>query len=410
MSKIRVKNFGPIKESDFGGDGFIEIKRFLVFIGDQGTGKSTIAKLISTLTWIEKALMREDISIKEVTKPKRFRNAYCQYQNIHNYFKTNSEIDYVGNAFDLTYRNEEFMVEEKSNGEYQVPKIMYVPAERNFLSAIKGVKQMKNLPGPLITFLDEYNYALESFEEKIDLPIKNVSLEYQKLNDHVSLSGNGFKIALSEASSGYQSLTPLYVVSKYLSEFIKKGGDSSRNDLSAEQIQRIRKILANRITKENNNIIFDKAFLDSLATRFTISYFFNIVEEIEQNLFPTSQKHLLFKLLEFANESSNKLLLTTHSPYIINYLTLSTQARQLRDKLNMEGNIKLLRKLDKIVPLKSTIDQRELEIYEINNEGKIKKLKFIDDIPSDDNYLNNLVEEINVLFSQLLTIENESKS
>ena len=53
MSKIKIKNFGPIKEGCLENDGWIEIKKVTVFIGNQGSGKSTIAKLISTFTWIE---------------------------------------------------------------------------------------------------------------------------------------------------------------------------------------------------------------------------------------------------------------------------------------------------------------------------------------------------------------------
>ena len=41
MEKIIVRNFGPINELN------IEIKRFTVFIGTQGSGKSTISKLLT---------------------------------------------------------------------------------------------------------------------------------------------------------------------------------------------------------------------------------------------------------------------------------------------------------------------------------------------------------------------------
>lgn len=37
---IKIKNFGPVK------DATIEIKPFLVLIGGQGIGKSTVAKLL----------------------------------------------------------------------------------------------------------------------------------------------------------------------------------------------------------------------------------------------------------------------------------------------------------------------------------------------------------------------------
>ena len=38
---LTIKNFGPIK------DATIELKNFLVLIGGQGTGKSTIAKVLT---------------------------------------------------------------------------------------------------------------------------------------------------------------------------------------------------------------------------------------------------------------------------------------------------------------------------------------------------------------------------
>ena len=40
MQKIIIKNFGPVKDAE------IEIKKVLILIGEQASGKSTIAKLI----------------------------------------------------------------------------------------------------------------------------------------------------------------------------------------------------------------------------------------------------------------------------------------------------------------------------------------------------------------------------
>ncbi|MBK9482198.1 MAG: ATP-binding protein [Bacteroidetes bacterium] len=52
--------------------------------------------------------------------------------------------------------------------------------------------------------------------------------------------------------------------------------------------------------------------------------FLNIVEEPEQNLFPSSQHLILNSLLAVNNTTeANKLIMTTHSPYLINYLTLA---------------------------------------------------------------------------------------
>lgn len=70
MSKIKINNFGPIKVGCQENDGWIEVevKKVTVFIDNQGSGKSTVAKLISTFSWIEKALIRGDYDIKWLFK------------------------------------------------------------------------------------------------------------------------------------------------------------------------------------------------------------------------------------------------------------------------------------------------------------------------------------------------------
>ena len=66
MSRIKIKNFGPIKEPKSVKDEWIDIKKVTVFTGNQGSGKSTVAKLISTFTWMEKVLTRGDFKEKEL--------------------------------------------------------------------------------------------------------------------------------------------------------------------------------------------------------------------------------------------------------------------------------------------------------------------------------------------------------
>ena len=60
MPRLRVKNFGPVREGMTENDGWIDFKRVTLFVGNQGSGKSTLAKLFSTFIWIEKALVRGD--------------------------------------------------------------------------------------------------------------------------------------------------------------------------------------------------------------------------------------------------------------------------------------------------------------------------------------------------------------
>lgn len=70
MARIRIKNFGPIRQGRLDNDGWLDIKNVSVFIGNQGSGKSCVAKLISTFMWIEKALVRSDYAIADFSAEK----------------------------------------------------------------------------------------------------------------------------------------------------------------------------------------------------------------------------------------------------------------------------------------------------------------------------------------------------
>lgn len=409
MPKIRIKNFGPIKNGFANKDGFMDIEKVTVFIGDQGTGKSSVAKLISTLSWIEKALVRGDIKENEVIRKGNFENKFCAYQNIKNYFdKTGkTEIDYEGKAYSFKYRDKVFKASEKPTNGFLIPKIMYVPAERNFVSAVDKPSSLKKLPSTLYTFLDEFENSKQNLREGLRLPINNVTFEYDRLNRIAHIKGNGFRVRLSEASSGFQSFVPLFLVTRYLAQSINKENDNSRSELSIDEEKRIRREIEKILSNKNISEEVKNAALEVLSTRFKNACFLNIVEEVEQNLFPTSQRKVLNSLLKYSNlTKGNALVLTTHSPYIINYLTIAIKGNSVLEGIEKSNNSDNLKsKLNEIVPLDSCVASRNVVIYELSNQGDIKKLKNYEGIPSDDNYLNQLLAETNQLFDELLEIE-----
>jgi len=406
MSKIKIKNFGPIKEGYKENNGWMEIKKVTVFIGNQGSGKSTIAKLISTMTWIEKALVRGDFKENELTVYNRFKK-HCVYQNIGNYFKADTVINYQGVAYNLTYEKGDIYVKENKPKRYSFPKIMYVPAERNFISAVDKPTLLKKLPSTLYTFLDEFEDAKQELKRNLMLPIGNVRFEYSKQNKISYIVGADYKIRLSEASSGFQSFVPLFMVTKYLAESINREHDASIKQISIEEEKRIIKEIENILSNEKLTEDIKKVALEILSAKYKYSCFVNIVEEPEQNLFPSSQRYILYSLLKFANmDIENKLIMTTHSPYIINYLTLAVKGYLVSKKVESSLNKdELTLKLTGIIPLESVINSEDLIIYELDDKGKVEKLEDYKGLPSDNNYLNNKLAESNDLFVNLLEIE-----
>ncbi|OFX50719.1 MAG: hypothetical protein A2046_13675 [Bacteroidetes bacterium GWA2_30_7] len=407
MSKIRIKNFGPIKEGLIENDGWIDIKKVTVFIGNQDSGKSTVAKVISTLTWIEKAINRGDISIKTIIR-KEFFKKYFEYQGIKDYFKDSTEIEYVGSRIGINFNNKleqtEIIVNEKNK--YCVPKIMYVPSERNLLYVIEKAYDIKNLPGSLFSFAEELKKGQNKFEDKeIKLPFGNLKYKYDSDKDDSILIGDDFEVNLLHASSGFQSLVPLYIVSKYITEELQEGKEILQKQLSVSQSIRRNEELATITLNENLSDNEKNELAKTINSKYIVTCFINIVEEPEQNLFPSSQHIMLNNLLELnSRKVENKLIMSTHSPYLINYLTLAVEANRLKDKVKTK---ELKDRLEKIVPLKSTIPSDDLVIYQLDEtDGTIKLLGNYKGLPSDENYLNNNLADSNDLFSQLLDIED----
>lgn len=405
MSRIKIKNFGPIREGFVDNNGWLDIEKVTVFIGNQGSGKSTVAKLVSTLSWIEKDLFRSDGSTLRFRKQERIFKKYLEYHRIDSYLKKNTEIQYEGKAYRINYIPGKPLDIQKLEEEYTLPKITYFPAERNFVSSVKKSRSGQKLTlwsQSLQEFKETFQEAKENFREKetFHLPISNVDLEYNKLNDVLYVKGADYKIQLADSASGFQSFVPLFVVANYVSKLLEKEQEMDEQQRDTFKKESAKILSDKTYTEEQKRIL-----LSNLAAQFNIKRTLNIIEEPEQNLFPTSQQGMLYKLLEFNNRSKdNKLIITTHSPYIIGYMTIAVKAMELYKKAKKE---EVRAQINEIVPQKSAISHDDLVIYELDEkDGSIHKLDTYKGIPSSKNYLNSELSEKNELYAQLLDIED----
>jgi predicted ATPase len=407
MSKIKIKNFGPIKNGHQENDGWIDIKKVTIFIGNQGSGKSTVAKLISTFMWLEKALIRGDIKA-----PVSYQDfiELIEFHRLESYLQANTEIEYVGTNFHLKLNSnsnkKNVEATELKVGFYKLPKIMYVPAERNFLSSIENINKVSDLiVGSLKNYSVEFrNAQLANKGKAIELPINDTKIIYDPKDDETYLIFDDKRLKLSHASSGFHSFVPLHWITKYLINFVKQSEKMLLKSLSTDQT-----IRRNNELKKLNSLELDekeiRAREKEINEKYVCKHFINIVEEPEQNLFPTSQKQMLYSLLEDNNKhDGNKLIMTTHSPYLLVYLTLCVEASRLKQKANTD-TLKSI--LSKIVPMASAVDGIDLAVYQLNEiNGEITKLKIYKGLPSDDNDLNNGLADANDDFAKLLDLED----
>ena len=92
-----IKSFGPIGSLN------VRLKKITILIGDQGTGKSCVAKLFSTFKWLEKDLMMNRNKPDFYTKGDAFKNKLCHYHRIDSFIQEKTFIKYESSAYVFIY-------------------------------------------------------------------------------------------------------------------------------------------------------------------------------------------------------------------------------------------------------------------------------------------------------------------
>lgn len=426
MSRIKIKNFGPIREGYTENEGWMNINKVTVFTGDQGSGKSTVAKLISLFFWIEKNIVRNTISADQLNV-NIFKNL-CNQQEIFEYFSEDTFISFEGDAFNFIYDNKTSSLKVTANNgceNYILPKIQYVSAARNLLTILYNISGQiidkynnivdlsSNIPFMVRVLNIEYRKALEVFAKNgFSLPINDTNVYYQNHNTYITTKGK--RISMSAASSGIQSITPLLIVSHYLMNEV-------RNDIY-EKVQtldnNLKKKIENDFAKENASLlekftqvclfgkgilknIEDEILLDEKLKKYIPSSFINIVEEPEQNLFPISQQKVINTLLEYNNaKRENKLIISTHSPYILSTLNNSILAEDVFNKTGKEINDYGQRK---------RVDFTDVSAFKFS-DGKIFNIKDEETRLINADEIDSCSEKIISDFDELLDLlpENET--
>lgn len=285
MEKLRIKNLGAIIDID------IQLSQLTIFIGKQGTGKSTLAKIISIFRnksfWND--LFQQDDSTETFL-------VYTEKYGIRTYFNHNTQVQYSYNQLVFNYEQQKFNTVDffdsvkriffKFNDinaqEFNLYKAIssilpayettYIPVERSLVTFLKDIvltNAMKEvtLPSTILSFSAAYNDARKKVR-KLEVDFLGVTYSSEEEEDYLLLrNDSSTKLPLALSASGMQFSVPTLVIFEAHKQ---------------KSIQR--------------------------------SYAF---EEPEISLFPAVQEQLVQWIVSNVLSQNHDMLITTHSPYLI---------------------------------------------------------------------------------------------
>jgi predicted ATP-dependent endonuclease of OLD family len=408
MSRIVIRNLGPIKEVT------LDLNKINVIMGPQSSGKSTIAKVISFCTWLDKKNSRDGFP-KEISELKDYIQELKTYHRLSNgYFNKSTQIYFIGEFIELCYNDccpmtltenvASYGVKSKFGTKYVDPidnnsKVIYIPAERNFVSAIYNLQEYLRDRDNIQDFVTNWYEAKRKYSNDNKLNILNLGVEYYNEDqdiDKLHLQEGG-DIVLQIASSGLQSVVPLVTLFDYVTQGIYK----ERRPMSVkERDELIKKV--NELVKEdkekNQNTDFS-VLLDVINSK-NYRYSQIIVEEPEQNLFPLTQRDIVYYMLQMCNDAkrNHRLTITTHSPYILYALNNCMMGYLVTGKIPEQEQ-------QTLVSRNAWIDPRLVSIWEIEN-GTIRSIQDEDGIVSE-NYFDLNMTELTDEYYQMLNYYDE---
>ncbi len=387
--KLIIRHIGPISEVN------IELNKVNVFIGKQGSGKSTIAKIYSFCSWLEKTMIL-NVSfsmnyLEELKKFHRFSNAY---------FNEDSYIEYQTPYFKLEWNvlsEPKFHVTIGTDNVFQNNKIIYIPAERNFVSSIPNLGKYNESSDNIMNLLYDWYSAKKLYSESTQLQIPGLDAKYyytkENDQDHLSLN-DGKDLSLQTASSGFQSIVPLITLVEYIVHHIYTK-EKSISPFERLKIEELSKHINSEIAKKTLSAYLAKLFetidssdreklktsIDSVNESFLsfyntlgveIRYMFSqlIIEEPEQNLFPETQRDLIYYLIKsiLHSDRDHRMILTTHSPYILYALNNCMLGGLVKDSVSSEEK-------DNLQSKDAWIEPDLVSVWQIKEDGTLGSTK-----------------------------------
>ena len=427
MATITIKNVGPIREAN------LTLNKINVFMGPQSSGKSTIAKIISHCTWLEKDVATSQSLETYQKNPVLFKEHIEGFHKMKGYFNTDSYIYYKSEILEIIWEKGNCSLNWVNQYAYKRSKIAYIPSERNMI-VLPEARKVEFGNTNVRSFLFDWFDARKKHPKNNKLSILNLGVDYYYVEGNIYEEdricgindGIEYDIALSNASSGLQSITPLVALIEYLTKWIYDEDNTSFEQ--QEKQRKVNKYLIdekiikpyfkklsfsieersemisqfNEKLKNNDDEVrtLHNTFSDLLENLFITQNSQFIIEEPEQNLFPGAQRDLVYHLLKRClNKDGNKLTITTHSPYILYALNNCMMGKLVFDRMDKEDK-------DSIGCKSSLINPKEVFIYQID-DGILKNIQHEDALIGSNNFDEKMKEIMDDYYTLLKYYDDE---
>lgn len=404
MAHLIVKNFGAIKSAE------IEIKKYNFFIGHTSSGKSTIAKLLAifnnSVFWAIKEgdfkgffKLLEKYNINFNFKPStiiKYSNDKYYWEIGENKFHSNykdadlMEMASTSESYDFILKFIEKKESESSLKDlidalknsvrdskqkkddtffplFIKPLLMsiiyeecipvYIPAERLLISTFSNsifslLQAGASIPDCIKDFGSLYEKARTQYKN-IDIDILNIQVSFNNNGDTIYLTNEHKELKLSQASSGIQSIIPLWTVFNQYVESKKK------------------QML--------------------------------VIEEPELNLFPSTQHFLIDWIMKKMRKSNGSIVITTHSPYVLSVVDNLILAREILNKSNNKRKIQP--QIKELIPSMALIDFHEVSSYFFHSDGIVKDILDTELKSVGAEYIDEASNELGYIFDELCNIK-----
>ncbi len=381
MQKLIVRNFGPIREFD------LEIKNLSLFIGEQATGKSTVAKLV----YFFKKIVKDELVAYLFNKPIPFDLDIDEPSwQLFLRFKEDLGWQFIELFFDSSNPPTSYSLYYKYkpdtwlhlDSNFKLPPTPYFTdaiSEKSIAQSGIGV-EVEDICDQIIKYHKKYlsgEMGVNEFEkeEKRTEIIKSINSFFGDENNtelifipasrslftvfSEHLTNKGWDMPMEDFWKKINTLKRLFRQPFY--EIIEqkklRGNGMATDEILNLTISKINKILKGeyRVEKDGEKIYFDdqeyvkislassgqKESLWILLQLFVLilnkEKVFLIIEEPEAHLYPEAQKSLVELMALLFNEENSQVLITTHSPYILtafNNLIYAGNIGQKRGEVN----------------------------------------------------------------------------